>query len=140
MNHNGKAMSHRPGFTLIELLLVIVIIGVLAAIAIPKFSTVRERALFKAMMADLRNLQSQQELYYSQIQNNYNYASTLADLADFNVSAGVTVALSGGGSTGWGATASHQGLIPTQICAVYAGAAASVAPAVTPGVVACTGD
>ena len=53
-------LKRRQGFTLIELLIVIVIIGILAAIAIPKFGKTREKAYFKAMMSDLRNLQSQQ--------------------------------------------------------------------------------
>ena len=44
------------GFTLIELMIVVVIIGILAAIAIPKFSSVRQRALKSAMLSDLKNL------------------------------------------------------------------------------------
>ena len=55
----------RKGFTLIELLIVIVIIGILAAIAIPKFGKTREKAYFKAMQSDLRNMEAQQEIYYS---------------------------------------------------------------------------
>ena len=59
-------MSSRDGgFTLIELLIVVVIIGILAAIAIPKFSAVRERAYVAALKADLRNLASLQEVYYN---------------------------------------------------------------------------
>src|SRR5688500_3702817 len=57
--------TRRPGFTLIELMMVIVIIGVLAAIAMPKLAKTRERAYFKAVMSDLRNLQTQQEIYYN---------------------------------------------------------------------------
>jgi prepilin-type N-terminal cleavage/methylation domain-containing protein len=46
-------MRDNKGFTLIELLIVVVIIGILAAIAIPKFSSTRERAYFAAMKSDL---------------------------------------------------------------------------------------
>ncbi len=55
-------MRDTKGFTLIELLIVVVIIGILAAIAIPRFSATRERAYFAAMKSDLKNLASQQVL------------------------------------------------------------------------------
>ena len=65
---------HRNGFTLIELLIVVVIIGILAAIAIPKFSSTKEKALVSGMKAELRNYASMQESYYADY-------STYADLA-----------------------------------------------------------
>jgi type IV pilus assembly protein PilA len=133
-------LKKREGFTLIELLIVIVIIGILAAIAIPKFGKTREKAYFKAMMSDLRNLQSQQEVYYSNPANNYTYATATSSLTDFAPSQGVTVNMVTGTQTGWSATASHAALQSTQTCAIFVGAAASVSPATTQGVVACTGE
>ena len=65
-------MRDNKGFTLIELLIVVVIIGILAAIAIPKFSATREKAYFAAMKSDLKNLASQQEIYYS---DTYSYTA-----------------------------------------------------------------
>src|SRR4051812_2594154 len=85
----AKMLKKQQGFTLIELLIVIVIIGILAAIAIPKFGKTREKAYFKAMMSDLRNLQSQQEVYYSNPANNYTYSSSVGALPDFTKSQGV---------------------------------------------------
>jgi type IV pilus assembly protein PilA len=132
-------LKQRKGFTLIELLIVIVIIGILAAIAIPKFGKTREKAYFKAMQSDLRNLQAQQELYFSIPNNSYSYASTLTNLPDFVVSQGVTVGIAAAAATGWSATASHQALPGgTQICAVFVGGAAAVTPAATPGLVTCS--
>src|SRR6186997_1972714 len=109
----------RAGFTLIELLIVIVIIGILAAIAIPKFGKTREKAYFKAMQSDLRNLSSQQEVYYSNPINNYQYAATTAALTDYSPSQGVTVIMQYAASTGWGASASHAALAATQWCALF---------------------
>ena len=54
-------MQNRKGFTLIELLIVVVIIGILAAIAIPKFANTKEKAYLASMKSDLRNLVTAQE-------------------------------------------------------------------------------
>ena len=135
-------LKKRDGFTLIELLIVIVIIGILAAIAIPKFGKTREKAYFKAMMSDLRNLQSQQEVYYSNPANSYSYANSTANLTDFNPSQGVSVGGFVAGQTGWGATATHAALATTQICGIFVGTLTGTlpGPALTPGIVMCTGE
>ncbi|MEO7368428.1 MAG: prepilin-type N-terminal cleavage/methylation domain-containing protein [Gemmatimonadaceae bacterium] len=58
----GSTMRNK-GFTLIELLIVIVIIGILAAIAIPKFANTKEKAYVASMKADLRNLATYEESF-----------------------------------------------------------------------------
>lgn len=65
----------RKGFTLIELLLVVVIIGIIAMLALPKFGDVKERAYKAAMQNDLRNLATAQELYFED--NNQYFEGTL---------------------------------------------------------------
>ena len=55
----------RKGFTLIELLIVVVIIGILAAIAIPKFANTKTKAYQAAMKSDLRNLVTAEEAFFS---------------------------------------------------------------------------
>jgi prepilin-type N-terminal cleavage/methylation domain-containing protein len=54
----------RKGFTLIELLIVVVIIGILAAIAIPKFANTKAKSILASMKTDLRNLATAQEGYF----------------------------------------------------------------------------
>jgi len=57
-------MREQKGFTLIELMIVIAIIGILAAIAIPQFSIYRKRGYNSAAQSDLRNFVTAQEAYY----------------------------------------------------------------------------
>src|SRR6476469_4170194 len=54
----------RKGFTLIELLIVVVIIGILAAIAIPKFANTKSKAYVTAMKSELRNLVTAEEAFF----------------------------------------------------------------------------
>src|SRR5947209_11033423 len=56
---------NRKGFTLIELLIVVVIIGILAAIAIPKFANTKAKAYIASMKSDLRNLVTAEEAYFA---------------------------------------------------------------------------
>jgi prepilin-type N-terminal cleavage/methylation domain-containing protein len=133
-------MMKRSGFTLIELLIVIVIIGILAAIAMPKLGKTRERGYFKAMNSDLRNLATQQEIYFSDPQNQ-TYAGNTAAMANFVTSPGVTATITAAGVTGWGAVALHTGLSASQSCAVFYGTVGTLpGPATTAGVVTCTGE
>src|SRR5216110_144451 len=61
----GGLYMNRKGFTLIELLIVVVIIGILAAIAIPKFANTKEKAYLASMKSDLRNLVTAEEAYFA---------------------------------------------------------------------------
>lgn len=110
-------MGNAKGFTLIELIMVVVIIGVLASIAIPKFGNTKEKAYVAGMKADLRNLVTAQEAYFAEY---VTYASSTSSL-NYNVSTGNSVNLISitATGTGWSATASNTGTAHT--CGIYIG-------------------
>ncbi len=110
------------GFTLIELLIVVVIIGILAAIAIPQFSSTKEKAYKASMKADLRNMATAQEAYFAE--NPSGYASSLGDLSDYSTSEGVSVTVQTGNQDGWAATADHDGISGSGDCGIHYGSAA----------------
>jgi type IV pilus assembly protein PilA len=120
------------GFTLIELLIVVVIIGILAAIAIPKFQNTKGKAFASSLKSDLRNMSSVQEDYFYY---NETYAGAIGSL-NFKPSNGVILTITEASSRGWSATATHPAAFPIT-CAVYYGQAAAVPPATAEGQVAC---
>lgn len=121
----------KVGFTLIELMIVIVIVGLLAAIAIPKFTDSRARAYIAAQRSDLANLAMQQEIYFF---NNRAYA-VAAGVVGVSPSNGVTLAINEASGTGWSAATSHASTAVR--CGLFYGTAAVVAPAVAQGVINC---
>jgi len=129
-------MKQRPGFTLLELLTVMVIIGLLAAIATTRFWAVKERSFRVAVKSDLHNVALQQESYFHK---NMAYASSISALTDFATSPGVTITIKWAGNDGWAATGVHTSL-PGEQCGYFTGPAAAgiASPAVNEGEVKCT--
>ncbi len=127
--------STRSGFTLIELLILVVIVGLLAAITIPKFQAIRGRSYVSSMRADLHGLANLQDLYYGE----HSSYSTDAAALDFSASEGVTVAFGEADSFGWSASAVHSALGPGRACGIYHGGAAPMTPARVISTVQCTG-
>jgi prepilin-type N-terminal cleavage/methylation domain-containing protein len=129
-----RARTEQRGFTLIELLIVVVIIGILASIAIPKFVNTKERAAIASMKSDLRNLVSSQEAYFADNQEYYDGPIPSTELV-YSPSQGVTITINEATGTGWSATATTA--ITTRTCAVFLGDASPVGPATSAGVIAC---
>lgn len=128
--------SNKKGFTLIELLIVVVIIGILAAIAIPKFAGTKSKAYVAGLKSDLKNFVLAEESYFS----DFNTYGTLADVQAnnlFSPSVGSVMASAANTATGFSATATHAGAAGTT-CGVYVGTApAPDASLVNDGQVGC---
>ena len=129
------------GFTLIELLIVVVIIGILAAIAIPKFAATKERAYVASMKTDLKNLATAEEGYASAHNGSY-FTATYTQPSDttngFSPSSGntITATLEAGPPTAWHALATSTQT--NQQCGMHTGAIVALAGADTvPGAPAC---
>ena len=131
--------SVKKGFTLIELLIVVVIIGILAAVAIPKFSNTKQRASRSAGIADMRNLATAQEGFFA---DSSRYAAiadtgTGAGKMNFTPSNGNTALTLVSTATGWSGRVTIPG---AQACGIFSGTAARPAgmPATNPdGVPVC---
>jgi prepilin-type N-terminal cleavage/methylation domain-containing protein len=130
-----RSRKGRKGFTLIELLIVVVIIGILAAIAIPKFASTKEKTYVAAMKSDLRNLVTAEEGYLGD--NLIYYGGALPNAAlQYRPTTGVTVTIVAATTSGFQATAAHTSTSRT--CAIFYGNIAAVAPAAINGEPACT--
>ena len=112
-------MSRRTGFTLVELLVVIVVIGMLASIAIPKFANSKQKTALAAMKSDLRNLVTAEQAYFSDWGT---YTATLSTSL-YRATTGVTLGAITVTTGGFSASATFPGAT-TFTCAIELGAGA----------------
>ena len=98
---------HRSGFTFIEVLTVMVVMGVLAGIGIPRIRNMKERSYQATLRSDLGALRTAEEAYYAE---NLRYTTDLS-LLDFRRSSNVSITIvSSDPLKGWRASASHDWL------------------------------
>jgi type IV pilus assembly protein PilA len=123
---------NRRGFTLIELLIVVVIIGILAAIAVPKFQNTKGKANAASLRADLRNLVTAEEAYY------YDNSAYTTDVTALNIriTTGVTISFGTANGAGWSAKVTHPLAWPIE-CAVFFGGVPALPPASNEGLIVC---
>jgi type II secretion system protein G len=128
----GVFVLRSRGFTLIELLIVVVIIGILASIAIPKFVNTKEKSYVAQMKSDLRNLATAEEAFFY---DSVKYTTNMVMLNNFAPSTGVTLTVNTSPG-GWNATAVHA-QTPRK-CYLFFGAGPPIGPATVEGRITCT--
>ncbi|HMA41764.1 MAG TPA: pilin, partial [Gemmatimonadales bacterium] len=113
--------------------IVVVIIGILASIAIPKFANTKEKTYIAAMKSDLRNLATAEEAY---VFDSLTYTSSQAALNGWSATTGVTVVIGVATGGGWSATASH--FQTTKKCYLFYGNAPPLGSATAEGKISCS--
>lgn len=121
----------REGFTLVEALIVVLVIGILAALSVSTSAMLRHRSAAATMQSDLRNVASAQEAYYS---NQQTYTSDVAALP-IRLSPGVKVEINASAS-GWTARATHE-KAGNRACALAHGDIPPISPATGAGILVC---
>jgi prepilin-type N-terminal cleavage/methylation domain-containing protein len=102
-------LKQKKGFTLIELMIVIAIIGILAAIAIPQFAAYRVRGFNATAQSDLRNMITAQEAYFADKQIYVAPGDEAGSLSAYGYtrSTNVTAAIAASGVASYTMTAKH---------------------------------
>ena len=122
----------RPAFSLVELLAVLLVIGVLVGLAMPRFHAYKRKAYIASMVSDLRHLAVAEESFWNAVRN-YSTDTTVLELT---TSPGVTLTLVNADSTGWSARATHSA--DPASCSIFYGTAPALPPAETGNVIGCS--
>jgi type IV pilus assembly protein PilA len=127
-------MRNRAGFTLIELLIVVVIIGILAALAIPKFAATKDKAKLASVRTDLRNLMTSEEAHFFDNQVYADYP-TLQAATNVRITSGNTAEVTPS-TSGYKATVTNASISTGfTSCSVQVGGGATTG---VDGVIVCS--
>src|ERR1043165_9779361 len=121
-SHRHTTMTNRKGFTLIELLIVVVIIGILAAIAIPKFSSVKQKGYKTQAIAELQSHKTAEETFFT----DSNRYGAIAELSSYSHTSSVGSPTLTPSTSYWLATGTHP-QIPGMTCGIAVATANPVA-------------
>ena len=111
----------------------VVIVGLLAAIAIPKFTNTKEKAYVAAMKTDLRNLATAEEAFFY---DSAKYSLSFAQMNGYAPTNGVAITVNEATSKGWSATAISVNT--PRRCYVFSGTAVPIGTALVEGSISCS--
>ena len=129
-------VNMKKGFTLIELLIVIVIIGILAAIAIPKFAATKDKAKLASVKTDIRNYMTSEEAYFSDNQT-YGDDAALTAAGVANLSAGNAFTASAATAGGYSVTITNSSISTGQTNACHVDVGQAAASSAVDGKIIC---
>ena len=117
-------LKSESGFTFIELVVVVAIIGILAAIAIPQFAGYRQKGFEATLRADLKNAALAQEAYFAQHRDYKSGPLSASSLDGYNKSPGIIGITAVKGANTFTLTATHANC--SGITWLYSSATATV--------------
>jgi prepilin-type N-terminal cleavage/methylation domain-containing protein len=124
----------RSAFSLVELLAVLLVIGVLVGLSLPRFHAYKRKAHVASLVSDLRNLAAAEEDFWNMTRR---YTADTSALG-LSLSPGVTLTLRSADSTGWSALATYAA--SPSICSIFYGTAPPLPPAARANVIGCEGE